>query len=203
MSSLELLWGILVGARDPAELSGLRGLRARQGQTIFDEGDPSDAVYLLLEGRVRTLVSQGQGGATHTTGLLSAPALFGDRDLLLGREATETAVCLASSRLLAWESASFLGFWQADPEAQRWQTKDLAARYARSLELTALQLSSLGAFIAALWADAETNGQPRPQAAELAAITGAAHKSVLRAISGLDPAAALEPRPLFHRARRE
>jgi len=199
MDTLSALRGILAGTLDPSVIGGLRGLRARQGQTIFDEGDPSDAIYLLIEGRVRTLVSQGQGDGTHTTALLRAPALFGDRDLLLEREAAETAVCLSASRLYAWESGHFLERWRAEPELQRWLSRDLAARYAASLELTALQLSSLAALVRALWADAEANGEPRPSAGELALVTGAAHKSVQRAISSLDPGAPAPPRRLYHR----
>src|SRR5688572_3814922 len=70
-------------------------LRANRGQAIFYEADPADAVYVLLEGIVRTFVSFGEDAPEErTTLLLRAPAIFGDRDVLASGVAQESAEAL-------------------------------------------------------------------------------------------------------------
>lgn len=173
-------------ALDLAISSGAQHLRARLGQTIFYEGDPSDAVYVLIEGEVRSFVSRAEDTNAKTTLLLRAPALFGDRDVLTGTSARETTVCLTPSRLLSWPSDTFFEAWTADTNLRSLVAQDLAARYTRTLELAALQLSPLVDFVQAVLRDRELRGDhARPKAADLAPITGAAPKTVARALARL------------------
>src|SRR5688572_22112201 len=86
-------------------------LRIRRGQAVFHEGDPSDAIYLLIEGEMRMFVARPDDGDERTTLLLRAPAIFGDRDLLAEGPARESAAALTPARLAIFEHERFFEAW--------------------------------------------------------------------------------------------
>src|SRR5687768_834363 len=117
-------------------------LRIRRGQAAFHEGDPSDAIYLLVEGEMRMFVARPDDGDERTTLLLRAPAIFGDRDVLAEGPARESAAALTPARLVIFERALFFEAWNDRSFADR-VARDLAARSALTATFAALGLSPL------------------------------------------------------------
>jgi CRP-like cAMP-binding protein len=158
-------------------------LRARQGQEVFAQGDPSDAVYLLIAGEVSLSVSvEEQDVAERTTALLRAPALLGDRDLIAQAPALEGARCLTAARLLVFPEAAFWAEWNSDAALARALSEDLARRMASSLLLRRLDAFALPRKLAALVSALNLASGALPDHGYLAAITNATPKSVGRAL---------------------
>jgi CRP-like cAMP-binding protein len=167
--------------------AGRKRVRATMGQVIFYQGDPSDAVYLLLDGEVRSAVSasSNESGET-TTLLLRAPAMFGDRDVLTSSVALETAQCLTQSTLVAIPAPEFLALWTKKPELREVLALDLVTRYARTLAIVELEQSPLALRVAALLEErARRNIAEMPSKKYLCLATSSADKSVVRAIATL------------------
>jgi CRP-like cAMP-binding protein len=156
-------------------------VRVRAQQIIFHEGDPSDAIYVLLEGEVRTSVCP-EGGADHTTLLYGAPALLGDRDLLANVAAQESAMALTPSRLVLFPRAALR---EAQAEIGPALLEDLARRYTRTLVWARLSQAPLQARLGMLLRDCLAIRAELPAPAYLAEALAASPKSISRAMMQL------------------
>ena len=76
----------------------------RRGQLIYDEGQPSNGIYLVMRGRVKTSVPMDNGLQT-VVELFSAEDFFGEGGLLDLRQRGESAVALENTSLMAWTTA--------------------------------------------------------------------------------------------------
>jgi CRP-like cAMP-binding protein len=164
-----------------------RSLRTRTGQALYFQGDPSDSVYVLASGEVQLSVSLGDDSQPQVTLLCQAPAVLGDRDLLLESPAREGARCLEPCDVLLFDGPAFKEEWSRTPALREWLSKDLAARYASSLELARLQHRSLAYRVAALWHDwqrRQTTGSA-PPVRYLSEVWAVNEKSVLRGLAWL------------------
>jgi CRP-like cAMP-binding protein len=161
-------------------------LRIRRGQTIFHEGDPSDAAYVLVEGEMRMFVS-GSDDDQRSTLLLRAPAIFGDRDLLARCAARESAAAVTPARLVIFDRAAFFEAWGEREFADR-IARDLAERSALTAVTASLGLAPLVHRVAVMLRD-RTGPLPAPEL--LAEIACTAPKSIARALGELKKAGAL------------
>lgn len=92
---------------DNAALSPLmQPVSLAAGEYLFFEGDPSDAVYFLLEGRVEVFKSDDLGGRLPLVTLEDAGVL-GEMGLLSNAPRTATARVLSSVRALVVTSVAF------------------------------------------------------------------------------------------------
>jgi CRP-like cAMP-binding protein len=181
-------------------------IRARQGQAVFSQGDPSDAVYLLVSGEVAMNVSvEGDEVKSQTTCLFRAPALMGDRDLLAQVPAIEGARCLTAARLLVFPADVFMAQWNSDTELVRALSEDLSRRSAASVLMLNLEALTLPRKLSVLMAALGAGPGQTPDPSYLAAIINATPKSIVRALAQAAPAVPsddehleLARRRLFH-----
>jgi len=90
------------------------GRRFAPGTVVFREGDPSDVVFLLQNGRIRLFK---QVGAIERSLRVVRPGdLFGELALLQGSQRQSTAVALDESLALAFDQATFHQVAQTNPD---------------------------------------------------------------------------------------
>jgi len=70
-----------------------------RSESIYREGDPSDALYLLIDGLVQ--IQNEQGGQLRVSAYLSPGDFFGDDDIVSARPRKRSAVAMGECRLLA------------------------------------------------------------------------------------------------------
>ncbi len=83
----------------------LRPVDLPEGETLFEQGDPGDALYLLVEGELKVVV--GRGSDAHTIDTLRDGALLGEMSLLTGEPRSAGIVASTPSHLLRLSKASF------------------------------------------------------------------------------------------------
>jgi CRP-like cAMP-binding protein len=177
--------------------AGPLGVRTVEDQALYHEGDPSDAVYLLLEGRLIGLLSTPDDGIDQPSLFLEAPALVGDREILFDLPAQETIACLSACRILTFAREELLAAFQ-EPEVSARLSLDLAARHASHLQVAWLQRQNITRRLAHLL---PLLGSDAP-ADRLAKHLRANPKTVQRALKALrDEPILVDPLPLpfFHR----
>jgi CRP-like cAMP-binding protein len=95
---------------DPKELEGIAGAmnrrRYRRHEVIFHEGDPGDALHLVVEGHVK-IARESTGGGEAIVVVLSAGDTFGELVLLDGAPRSATAIAVEATETLAMSRASF------------------------------------------------------------------------------------------------
>ncbi len=165
-------------------------LEAAAGRTIYFAGDPSDQVYLLLEGQVCCTLGDE---SPRPVLFLQAPALFGDGAVLAQSVARENVVALTPTRLVAVAATEFLSAYGKQPELTLLLARDLAERNSQSLATLELQLLALPerilALLLTLYPD---DGDIELLAADFASLTGATTKSVSKAIAKLKAESLIE-----------
>jgi CRP-like cAMP-binding protein len=80
------------------------------------EGEPADALYLLISGAAQASTVRGDGGA-RVLGELRSGAVFGEIGLLERIPRTATVTTLERSRLLRIDGDAFLEALTSDPLA--------------------------------------------------------------------------------------
>jgi CRP/FNR family transcriptional regulator, cyclic AMP receptor protein len=73
----------------------------RRGQVIYDEGQPSNGIFLVVRGRVKTSVPTDEGAQT-VIEIFGAEDFFGESGLLNLPHRGESAVALENTALMAW-----------------------------------------------------------------------------------------------------
>jgi CRP-like cAMP-binding protein len=96
------------------------------GQTVFDEGDPGEVLYVIQTGMVE-LVRSGPDGP-RLVARLGPGEFFGEMGVLLGRPRSVRAVAVSDSRLLELDAATFEEMCVARPEIAIRVIQRLAAR---------------------------------------------------------------------------
>ena len=135
----------LLASLDEAErqriLARTRQRVFERGDTIVQEGDPSDSLHLVTSGRVAVRVSTTDG-ETVTINLLGPGDYFGELSLLDGQPAVRSAtiVALEKSQTLALSASEFRTLRARHPAADRLLLTLMARRIeelsARLLEAT-------------------------------------------------------------------
>jgi CRP/FNR family cyclic AMP-dependent transcriptional regulator len=75
----------------------------RRGQVIYDEGQPSNGIYLVVRGRVKTSVPMDDGTQT-VIEIFANEQFFGESGLLDLEHRGESAAALESSSLMYWST---------------------------------------------------------------------------------------------------
>lgn len=77
---------------------------AREGDALYQEGDPANAMYMIHSGKVE-LLKRGDDGLFDRIALLGPGQVFGEMALLTSRKRTESARTLSDCALIVVERA--------------------------------------------------------------------------------------------------
>lgn len=153
-------------------------------ETLFQKGDPGDALYAVRRGQIRIATGTDDGRSV-TLNLLGPGDVFGEIALLDGRPRTAEAVALEATELFVIERRDFLGLLARDAamalriigllcERLRWMGE-------RMEEATLLPLDIRLARRLVMLSE-DYGAEIQVTQAELAAFVGAARESVNRVL---------------------
>jgi CRP/FNR family transcriptional regulator, cyclic AMP receptor protein len=182
----------VLGALAPAESAQVAGLMRRRsfrrGEVVFHQGDPGDALHIIIAGRVKVVVIADSGEEV-VLFVLGAGDLFGEIALLDGGPRTATVVALEPLETATLKRQDFLDLLRRSPTA----LESVLAAVAGSLRRTTDELTDLvgldlhGRLAKRLLSLAESHGRRVGEAVEiampltqeeLAAMVGATRASV-------------------------
>jgi CRP-like cAMP-binding protein len=104
-----------------------------RGAHLFEEGHPSDALYVIAAGSMRVAM-RDTIGAEHTLNELRAPDTFGELSLILRSERMVTAVATEEVVLLELDGASFRDLKSQNPDLCLLLIMALVRRFGRLLD---------------------------------------------------------------------
>lgn len=84
------------------------------GERIFSEGDPSESVHFIIEGKVE--ISREEAGTREVLGILSEGQIFGELGVIRGIERQATVRALGEVRTLIIEPCRFLDLAAKSPQ---------------------------------------------------------------------------------------
>jgi putative ABC transport system ATP-binding protein len=97
---------IQVGAEHRIEVAPPKGLRLAPGEQLFDEGEPSDFVWLVEEGTIELYRKRADGAEQHVSSV-SAGRYFGELGPLMGIPRTAAARALDDAVVSAYPAREF------------------------------------------------------------------------------------------------
>ncbi len=117
-----------ISIQDLAEVWGVgqEGEWFEAGQVIFHEGDPGDALYIVLSGEIE--ISQGSGEEKFIQRKAGSGEIFGEWALITETPRYSSATASERSQLLKISRAAFLGQMQVRPELAFYIIQDLCQR---------------------------------------------------------------------------
>ncbi len=189
----------LFSACDDAALDALirvlRIRRFRRAETIFHQGDPGDALFVIASGSVKVVLPSDEGAEPAIVAILGAGEFFGELAILDGAPHSATIVSVEPTETLVLHRDAFLGLIDSDPGLRRALLASLATEIRRLTghveDLHFLDLPGrLASRIVRLAASAgATNGEARivwPYTqSELAGMIGGSRQSVNRLLADL------------------
>jgi CRP/FNR family transcriptional regulator, cyclic AMP receptor protein len=103
------------------------------GELVFEEGDPSDRMYLVASGKVG--ISMGNGAPKEFVHVLGAGECFGEMGLFDDQPRSATAVAIDETLLLALDKHRLRGLMASFPGLARGLLRGLSLRLRRTNEL--------------------------------------------------------------------
>ena len=85
-----------------------------QGHFLFRQGEPGDALFAILSGRVRAVCAQ-EGGSDLVVATLGPPDMFGEMALVDGGPRALSVVALESTRVLTLHRSPVMSLMDRDP----------------------------------------------------------------------------------------
>jgi len=114
-----------------AAVSRLR--RLSQGQTLFNQGDPADAFYLVYSGRIHLLLDSANGRELVINEMQTGDG-FGELGLITGQPRSTTAVAREDSVVMVIPRRDFMAVMETQPGVARSLLQTTAARLGSSSE---------------------------------------------------------------------
>lgn len=99
-----------------AEASTVIGLA--EGAPLFEKGDPADALYCVIAGKIRIATTSGTGKQI-VLNLIEAGSVFGEIALIDGEPRSAGATAAAPCRLLRLDRADFDRAMESEPALRR------------------------------------------------------------------------------------
>jgi CRP-like cAMP-binding protein len=109
---------LFAGADDDvlrAVAATLRLRRYRRGETIFHQGDPGDAMFIVQEGSVRIVLPGPDGTGDAILASMGPGAYFGELVLLDGAPRSASAVAVAATETLMLGRVAFVELLRSQP----------------------------------------------------------------------------------------
>ena len=189
----------LFGTCDDSALDSLirvlRVRRFRRGETVFHQGDPGDALFVIASGTVKVVLPSDEGAEPAIVAILGPGEFFGELAILDGAPHSATIVSVDATEILVLHRDAFLGLIDSDPSLRRALLASLAAEIRRLTghveDLHFLDLPGrLASRIVRLAASAGmTTGEARISwpytQSELAGMIGGSRQSVNRLLADL------------------
>ena len=101
-------------------------LHYQEGDIVFKEGDPSDAVYFMLSGRIR--VSRELKGRRIDLAELTGGAVLGETGVICGRQRSASVVALEETTMLRTDANVFHELLYQVPQVTVALARELANR---------------------------------------------------------------------------
>ena len=108
----------------------------RNGTAIFHEGDPGDALYVVIEGGVRIVIASRKGEEA-TVALLGPGECVGELALLDGRPRSASAIASGKTKTLVVRRDDFTSWLTGRPKAAAALLETLSLRVRRTDEALA------------------------------------------------------------------
>lgn len=125
----------LFGAADEAAIQSLvrvlRVRRFRRGETIFHQGDPGGALFVVASGSVKVVLPSDEGAEPAIVAILGAGEFFGELAILDGAAHSATIVAVEPTETLVLHRDAFLGLIDSDAALRRALLASLATEIRR------------------------------------------------------------------------
>ena len=109
----ELFGGLAPGVLEAIAARGI--VRSYpKGQILFYQHDPGEALYVILDGRVKAFVTS-EDGAELNLGVFESPTILGEVALVDGGPRSASAEVVAAARLLVFTRATFFSLLGEHP----------------------------------------------------------------------------------------
>ena len=135
MASEALRASGLFGAADEAAIEALvrvlRIRRFRRGETVFHQGDPGDALFVLASGSVKVVLPSDEGAEPAIVAILRTGEFFGELAILDGAPHSATIVAVEATETLVLNREAFLDLIDADAGLRRALLASLATEIRR------------------------------------------------------------------------
>ena len=173
--------------------SSVNEVRLGRGQTLFNEGDEGDRLYVILSGKVK-LTRTAVDGRENLLGVLGPSEMFGELSLFDPRPRTASAVAVTDAVLAGLGHDDLRPFLSSRPQVGLQLLKSLAARLRRTNDVMAdLVFTDVPGRVAKALLDlADRFGRPVDEGLlvahdltqeELAQLVGASRETVNKALA--------------------
>lgn len=109
----------------------LRVRRFRKGETVFHQGDPGDALFVVSSGSVKVVLPSDEGAEPAIVAILGPGEFFGELAILDGAPHSATIVAVEPTETLVLHRDTFLDLIDRDPDLRRTLLASLAAAIRR------------------------------------------------------------------------
>jgi CRP/FNR family cyclic AMP-dependent transcriptional regulator len=109
----------------------LRIRRFRKGETVFHQGDPGDALFILATGSVKVVLPSDEGAEPAIVAILGPGEFFGELAILDGAPHSATIVAIEPTETLVLHRDAFLGLIDSQAELRRALLASLAGEIRR------------------------------------------------------------------------
>jgi NTE family protein len=131
MTCLTQIFGRVEDAFVDAVAPVLRWIELSGGDTLFEQGDPEDGVYLVISGRLRALVDDGNG-QRHAVNEIMRGETIGEMAVLTHEPRSATIVAVRDSVLAQVSRESFDALLRKHPELAIHMSRVVIGRLKRS-----------------------------------------------------------------------
>src|ERR671921_2710947 len=112
-------------------VSVLRIRRFRRGETVFHQGDPGDALFVIASGSVKVVLPSDEGAEPAIVAILGVGEFFGELAILDGAPHSATIVAVAATETLVLHRDAFLALIDSDAALRRALLASLATEIRR------------------------------------------------------------------------
>jgi CRP/FNR family transcriptional regulator len=125
----------LFGHADEGTLDTLAGAlrmrRFRKGETVFHQGDPGDALFIVASGSVKVVLPSDEGAEPAIVAVLGPGEFFGELAILDGAPRSATIVAVEPAETLVLHRDTFLALIDEQPQLRRALLASLATEIRR------------------------------------------------------------------------
>ena len=111
--------------------AALRVRRFRKAETVFHQGDPGDALFIVASGSVKVVLPSDEGAEPAIVAVLGAGEFFGELAILDGAPHSATIVAIEPTETLVLHRDAFLALIDSEPELRRALLASLATEIRR------------------------------------------------------------------------
>lgn len=162
-----------------------------KGQSLFEQGDPSDAVYVVVDGQIAVGTVGEDGQETHFADLPPG-AVFGEMAVIDGGPRTAGITAMAQARVLRLPGDVFVAALSSEPAFALSMLRDLIGKLrATDIRLEDRSVLSLEERLAKFLGQAAVGDTVRLTQAQIAERLGVSREAVNRRLKALEDLGAI------------